>query len=107
MLTEAELRERYTEIRGDSTLLKIGVQSFTVYQWDSDPDEDQREWYRDMLAKALFNLQVELKLEGNKAQASASPKEIPSGPCPDCGRDLGEDPRARPIGAPQCLNPEH
>lgn len=34
-------------------------------------------------------------------------EEHPSGPCPDCGRGLGEDPRARPIGAPQCMNPRH
>jgi len=87
---EKELRDKYTEIDGDSVYLRIGVQGFCVYTVDPDLQEDNREWYRDMLGKALATLKREFV--------------APTPQCPRCGAARREWLMVK--GCPEC-NPDH
>jgi hypothetical protein len=49
-----EIREKYIVVTHDAVWLKIGVQMFHVYV--QDDDEDLREWYAEMLTKAVAKL---------------------------------------------------
>ena len=53
---------KYAIIEGNRVYLRVGVQSFCVYEWDGDKGDDCREYYRSQLAKAIGNLiQMEAK----------------------------------------------